>query len=106
LIPQLEQSLIAARFEKEAWKNITSFNWKPFTDPDLKRKFKLLSVLGPSALPEGKLTQVKLAFQNKFYLWIGGHRFCFTSTAKQLTPWRRFTARPKSVPSPIQAIAE
>ncbi len=56
---QLEQSLVAARFEKEAWKNITgSFNWEPFTDPDLKRKFKLLSVLGPSALPEDKLTQV------------------------------------------------
>ncbi|XP_046453162.1 angiotensin-converting enzyme-like [Daphnia pulex] len=56
---KLEQSLVAARFEKEAWKNITSFNWKPFTDPDLKRKFKLLSVLGPSALPEGKLTQYR-----------------------------------------------
>lgn len=57
---QLEQNLAAARFEKEAWKNITNFNWEPFTDPDLKRKFKLLSVLGPSALPEDKLTQVKL----------------------------------------------
>lgn len=55
---QLEQSLVSARFEKEAWKNITSFNWEPFTDPDLKRKFRLISVLGPSALPEEKLTQV------------------------------------------------
>lgn len=49
---------MAARFEKEAWKNITNFNWEPFTDLDLKRKFRLLSVLGPSALPEDKLTQV------------------------------------------------
>ena len=57
---QLEQSLIAARFEKEAWKNITNFNWKSFTDFDLKRQFQLLSVLGPSALPEDKFTQVKL----------------------------------------------
>lgn len=57
---QLEQSLVAARFEKEAWKNITNFNWKSFTDFDLKRQFKLLSVLGPSALPEDKFTQVKL----------------------------------------------
>ncbi|KAI9554639.1 hypothetical protein GHT06_019912 [Daphnia sinensis] len=56
---KLEQSLVAARFEKEAWKNITSFNWEPFTDPDLKRKFRLLSVLGPSALPEEKLTQYR-----------------------------------------------
>lgn len=55
---QLEQSLASARFEKEAWKNITKFNWAPFTDLNLKRKFKLLSVLGVSALPEDKLTEV------------------------------------------------
>lgn len=59
---------MAARFEKEAWKNITGFSWEPFTDLDLKRKFKLLSVLGPSALPEDKLTQVKLARPKQFFI--------------------------------------
>ena len=49
---------MSARFERLAWKNITSFNWEPFTDLDLKRKFRLLSVLGPAALKEDKLTQV------------------------------------------------
>jgi ABC-type cobalamin/Fe3+-siderophores transport system ATPase subunit len=49
---------VSASFERLAWKNITSFNWEPFTDLDLKRKFRLLSVLGPAALKEDKLTQV------------------------------------------------
>ena len=56
---QTEQNLIAARFSKEAWKNITSFNWQSFQDPDLKRKFKLSSVLGSSILPEEKFAEVK-----------------------------------------------
>lgn len=60
ILLQLEQNLASARFNKEAWKNITSFNWGPFTDSDLKRKFRLLSVLGTSALPEDKLTDVSL----------------------------------------------
>ena len=55
----MEQSLVSSRFEKEAWKNVTSFNWQPFLDDDLKRRFRLLaSSLGPSALPEEKFTEV------------------------------------------------
>ena len=55
----MEQSLVSSRFEKEAWKNITSFNWQPFLDDDLKRRFRLLaSSLGPSALPEEKYKEV------------------------------------------------
>lgn len=50
--------MAAARFEKEAWKNITSFDWESFQDADLKRRFKLSSVLGSSILPEEKYAEV------------------------------------------------
>lgn len=57
---KMEQSLVSSRFEKEAWKNITSFNWQPFLDDDLKRRFRLLaSSLGPSALPEEKYKEYR-----------------------------------------------
>lgn len=55
---QVEQGVIAARFQKEVWNNVTRFDWQKFQDPDLRRRFRLLSVLGPSALPEDKLTEV------------------------------------------------
>lgn len=59
----MEQSLVSSRFEKEAWKNVTSFNWQPFMDDDLKRRYRLLaSALGPSALPEEKFTEVQSAY--------------------------------------------
>lgn len=48
-----------AKVEKEDWKEIMMFNWKEFEDEDLKRKFKISSDLGESALPEDKYMKVK-----------------------------------------------
>lgn len=54
----LEESLIFADFQKEAWKNSTSFAWKGFKDPLIRRWFKKLSVLGKAALPDDKLKEL------------------------------------------------
>lgn len=37
----------------------TSFAWKTFRDPAVRRQFKVLSVLGRAALSEDKLKEVK-----------------------------------------------
>ncbi|CAG0895205.1 unnamed protein product [Darwinula stevensoni] len=57
----LAESLVSARYAKEAWKNVTSFQWKKFRDPELKRLFKSLSILGTAALPDDKFTRVNLS---------------------------------------------
>ncbi|CAG0883553.1 unnamed protein product [Darwinula stevensoni] len=54
----LAENLIAAHYRKEAWKNVTSFDWEEFHDPELKRLFKLLSILGTAALPDDKFTRL------------------------------------------------
>ncbi|RWS02537.1 Angiotensin-converting enzyme-like protein, partial [Dinothrombium tinctorium] len=54
----LEQSSEFARFQKEAWKNATSFAWKEFDDPLIRRWFKTLSILGKAALPADKLREL------------------------------------------------
>lgn len=55
---KLAANLETARFDKEAWKNITQFKWALFQDEDLRRKFKLHSVLGDAALPEDQFSEV------------------------------------------------
>ncbi len=50
-----------SKFAKEFWTNLTArFNkdWRHFGDPDLYRKFKKVTVLGSSALPEDELKEV------------------------------------------------
>lgn len=54
----LERSLLHAQFQKEAWKNITSFAWKNFNDSLVRRWFKKLSILGKAALPDEKLDEL------------------------------------------------
>ncbi|XP_065334808.1 angiotensin-converting enzyme-like isoform X1 [Cloeon dipterum] len=52
----LQQKLAAsaetAKFTKESWSKLIKFPWKDFKDPELRRKFKLSSVLGNAALSE------------------------------------------------------
>ncbi|XP_044757835.1 angiotensin-converting enzyme-like [Coccinella septempunctata] len=40
---------------KEFWTKLTKFNWRNFTDPDLKRQFLLNSILGLDALTEEEI---------------------------------------------------
>ncbi|CAG0883552.1 unnamed protein product, partial [Darwinula stevensoni] len=52
------ENLSPTLYRKEAWKNVTSFDWEEFRDPELKRLFKLLSILGTAALPDEKYTRL------------------------------------------------
>nr|AMO02511.1 angiotensin-converting protein 1 [Tityus serrulatus] len=54
----LEESSKYAEFQKEAWQNITSFAWKDFKDPLIRRWFKKLSILGKAALPNDQLKEL------------------------------------------------
>jgi hypothetical protein len=56
---QLNLTLEYARFDIDAWKNVTSFDWKHFQDPLIRRWFKALSILGDSALSKDKLKEVR-----------------------------------------------
>jgi peptidyl-dipeptidase A len=54
----LETQLEYAKFQKDVWATATTFKWKTFRDPSIRRQFKVLSVLGRAALPEEKLKEV------------------------------------------------
>ncbi|XP_053212228.1 angiotensin-converting enzyme-like [Panonychus citri] len=54
----LNVSLEQSKFTKESWLNATSFAWKNFSDPTIRRWFKSLSVLGNGVLDGDKLTQL------------------------------------------------
>ncbi|UYV61440.1 hypothetical protein LAZ67_1004861 [Cordylochernes scorpioides] len=46
-----------AVFQKEMWRQATSFAWKNLTDPLVRRQFGKLSVLGNAVLPEDKFAK-------------------------------------------------
>lgn len=48
-----------ARFQKEAWQETIKYPWTTYSDPDIRRQFKKLSVLGTAALPEDKHEKVR-----------------------------------------------
>jgi hypothetical protein len=49
---------IDAKFAKEQWKKTIKFPWTTYKDPDIRRRFQKLSVLGYAALERNKLTTV------------------------------------------------
>ncbi|RZC41415.1 angiotensin-converting enzyme-like, partial [Asbolus verrucosus] len=55
---QLAVDAEVAKEDKQYWLETIKFNWKTFTDYDLKRQFKKYSKLGTSALPEEKLNRL------------------------------------------------
>ena len=63
---QVEAGLRVAEHKKAVWKNISKFDWQNFQDESVKRQFKLLSVLGVSALPKDKLERVCYSILLKF----------------------------------------
>jgi len=56
----LRMTQVMAKFEKESWKNATSFAWKNFKGKNetVFRWFKTLSILGSAALPEDKFIEL------------------------------------------------
>ncbi|KAK5649892.1 hypothetical protein RI129_000921 [Pyrocoelia pectoralis] len=56
---QLQVSKEAAKEAKEDWLETIKFNWKSFSDYDLRRQFEKLSILGRSALPEEKFLKLE-----------------------------------------------
>jgi hypothetical protein len=54
-------TLALAAFRKEMWKNVTSFQYKEFKDPLLRRQLRFMANLGTDALPADKLEKVRLA---------------------------------------------
>ena len=51
-----------AKYQKDVWQGATSFAWKTFRDPHIRRQFRMLAVLGRAALEEDKLTEVDHLF--------------------------------------------
>jgi hypothetical protein len=47
-----------AKFAKEQWKKTIKFPWTTYKNPDIRRRFQKLSVLGYAALERDKLTTV------------------------------------------------
>lgn len=62
---QLETQLEYAKFQKDVWQKATSYAWKTFRDPSVRRQFKVLSVLGRAALPEDNLKEVSTTVANR-----------------------------------------
>uniref|UniRef100_A0A8D9AJK0 Angiotensin-converting enzyme n=1 Tax=Cacopsylla melanoneura TaxID=428564 RepID=A0A8D9AJK0_9HEMI len=52
---KINKSLEHATFTKEQWKELNKYPWQTYSDPDLRRQFKIYSVLGSPALEFDKL---------------------------------------------------
>ena len=62
--------MMYAKFQTGVWQKATSYAWKTFSDPKIRRQFRVLSVLGRSALPNNKLKEVfraPLRFPSDFF---------------------------------------
>lgn len=57
---QLKVAADTARFMKQTWTETIKYPWQTFKDPDVRRQFKKLSVLGAAALPKEKFERVSL----------------------------------------------
>ncbi|KAG0692756.1 Angiotensin-converting enzyme [Chionoecetes opilio] len=55
----LAQQMQWAKFHREKWTEATSFAWKNFTNPTVRRMFSFLTVLGKVALPKAKMEEVR-----------------------------------------------
>ena len=62
---QIEAAEAVAKYDKQVWFDyITQYDYESFKDPETKRRFQLLSVLGKAALPEDRFSVVR--FRLKF----------------------------------------
>lgn len=59
LAVKLNKSLQHAQFTKEQWHNLMKYPWQSYSNPDLRRQFKMYSVLGSAALPFEKLQKLE-----------------------------------------------
>ena len=68
---QIEAAEAVAKYDKQVWFDyITQYDYESFKDPETKRRFQLLSVLGKAALPEDRFSVVR--FRLKFDWFFGG----------------------------------
>ncbi|KAF4527176.1 hypothetical protein B566_EDAN006101 [Ephemera danica] len=79
---KLAVSQESAKFFKEKWTQLIKFPWQQFSDPDLKRQFKIGSVLGNAILSEEeykkyeetvKLTELLMSSRNEKelkHIWV------------------------------------
>jgi hypothetical protein len=52
-----------AKYDKSVWfEQITQYDFESFKDPETRRRFELLSVLGKAALPEERFSVVRNRF--------------------------------------------
>ena len=57
--------MAASTFSKESFENASMFDWQHFGDADVRRQFKLVSNIGPSAL-ENQSKVVKVSQSEHF----------------------------------------
>lgn len=54
----VEATLETQKLDKEVWQNITKYRWTKFEDPETRRIFEKLSVLGTAILSDEKKTEL------------------------------------------------
>ena len=65
---QNEASEISAKYEQKAWKeHISKYDYNTFKDPELRRRFQMLSILGSAALNESRLAHVRIIVLPKLF---------------------------------------
>jgi hypothetical protein len=48
-----------AKYDKKTWfEQVTQYDYESFKDPETKRRFQLLAILGKAALPEDRFSVV------------------------------------------------
>ncbi|KAK7075584.1 hypothetical protein SK128_019631, partial [Halocaridina rubra] len=54
----LQEQLLWTRFHRLKWNEATTFAWKNFSTPTVRRMYSFLTVLGRAALPENELSEL------------------------------------------------
>lgn len=57
-LTQIAANIQFLKFQKEAWNNVTKFDWTNFKNETVKREFEFLNILGPAALNDADALKV------------------------------------------------
>jgi hypothetical protein len=55
----MNKSAEHAQFTKDQWKELIKYPWQTYSNQDLRRQYKMYSILGSAALPYEKFQKVK-----------------------------------------------
>lgn len=75
LANKLNTSTEAAQYFKSAWKKVNEYPWSDIKDPNVRRQFKKLSVLGRSALPEDVTIQLLSIYSILTFKYTGSRKY-------------------------------